>query len=142
MADIAKYVELTGHGRVIEVEESIVPVIAEMIRAGIDVVSVERKPAGWFEIELGMPGDIVALLNAIARYVPEGDPFWKRMGGADGDARSWKYAVRPAVDMQMGAADERLNWRPPTRFRLQVAIRCPQEDLAIVTELLRDFNGR
>lgn len=142
MPEIGKYIEVSGHGRSVEVEESIAALAAEILRAGIDLVAADRDQVGWARLAFGSPDDALGFLNAIARYVPEGEPFHSRMRGADSDARAWKYAIRPEMEAGWGAAEEGLNWKPPSRFHFSVAMRFPYEDLQIVTELLRDFNGQ
>jgi hypothetical protein len=138
--EIGKYVEVPGRGRSIEVEESVVALALEIVRAGFDLAGADRDQVGWARVAFGSPEDALGFLNAIARYVPEGEPFHSRMRG-DSDPRAWKYAIRPEMDVAWGGGDEGLNWRPPSRFRFSVAVRFPYEDLQIVTELLRDFNA-
>lgn len=106
-------------------------------RAGFD----PRRRQVWIELPSG--DDAAALLNLIARYVPEGEPFYQRIFGGGRDPRAWQYSVAP-VDKskkEMGGISEELNWKPTPRFGFTVYCLFPPEDLPLIVELLRDYNA-
>ncbi|MGA7613641.1 MAG: hypothetical protein WBX15_00540 [Thermoanaerobaculia bacterium] len=114
--------------------------------AGVDVTRADYDSATRrVVVEFRSPEDLTLLLNAVARYVPEGDPFYERIFGGGKASTQWTYWVRPrdATGREMRSLDfSGLNWKPTPRIALGTAVGFPPEDLPIITELLRDWSKR
>ncbi len=106
-------------------------------RSGFD----SKRRQVW--VEFASSDDAESLLNLMARYVPEGESLFRRIFGGGKEPRSWQYSVTPInrtkEEMSGIAAD--LNWKPNPRFSFRLYCLLPPEDLPIILELIRDYNG-
>jgi len=115
----------------------------ELTRAGIDVTRIHYNDANRrVVIEFPTSEDGAALLNIVAKYVPDNEPLYQRIFAGGNDALAWQYFVRPfdVSSIQMKVESATLNWKPPKRFKLVIFVRLPPEDVPIIVELVRDFN--
>lgn len=122
-----------------------VELVQELAKAGVGVRRIAHDEEGrHLLIAFLSGGDAASFLNLIARYVPEGEPFYRRIFGGDDSSRRWVYSAFPIdANAELQSIDfESLNWRPRPTFSFVVTCRFPVEDLPIVLELVKDSNAR
>ena len=119
--------------------------VGELAKAGVVVRRVAHDAdARSVLVAFRSADDAASFLNLVARYVPEGEPFFARVFGGDESSRRWVYSAFPIdANGDLPQIDfESLNWRPRRTFTFVVTCRFPVEDLPIIFELVRDFNAR
>lgn len=122
-----------------------VVLVQELAKAGVGVRRIAHdEQERHLLIVFRSSDDATSFLNLIARYVPEGEPFYRRIFGGDDSSRRWVYSAFPIdANAELQLIDfESLNWRPRPTFSFVVTCRFPVEDLPIVVELVKDFNAR
>jgi len=125
------------------IDQELAPLIFELWKAQISTsASCQESPKGRAWIRFSSPADALSFLNVVIKYVPEEEPFYRRMIGRDKTPRDWKYALEPeqVTDWASDAADQ-LNWKPPSRVAFEVTIWIPTDDVSVVAALLKDYNG-
>lgn len=129
-----------GHSAAID--EEIAPLILELWKAHIATASsCQESPKGRAWIRFASPADALSFVNVVSKYVPEEEPFYRRMIGKDKTPRDWKFALEPKQVVEWAGVPDQLNWKPPAKIAFEVSLWIPTDDIGVVAALLKDYNA-